>query len=681
MRSCFPATRLALAACMLASLTASSFSQANQLPSVDRRAVEVRTLNTLYSFPAPSSKEEWLARSQSLRQQILASAGLWPLPKKQALNARIFGKVERENYSVEKVYFESLPGFYVTGNLYRPLGKDGPFPAVLAPHGHWAYGRLENTELSSDQGLCINLARRGLVAFSYDMVGYNDGGHIDHYLKQGNGNRRAVSSQEREFSLWGFGTLSLQLWNSIRAVDFLESLPDVDRDRLGCTGASGGGTQTFLLSAIDARIKAAAPVNMISHSMQGGCACENTAHLRLDTNNMELAALIAPRPLLMVSATGDWTRDTLRLEYPAMQSIYKLFGAEDKVHAMQVDAPHNYNRESREAVYAWFDRWLLGRPGKEPAKEPNFSVEPLGKLLVFHNKELPAEAKTQEQLFAYLKASSEEQMQALRPRDTDGLLRFRETMGPALRHSLAAEYPQGVIAEPRFSFKPGAAEEFFIGRAKHGDRIPAKIWMPQGGGKPRAATLLVHPKGTAAFGRAGGDLVEALLKENHLVMTIDAFNTNSAQANRDTSSSYFTTYNRSDDANRVQDILTALAYLKETGQATRLNLVGLEEAGLWCLLARALAPELTRTAADVAQFDAREDSSFLRTLYIPLIKRAGDFRTALALAAPSQLLIHNTGGKFDTEWVRQTYQIAAVTDRLRTEDGKLPPLELARWLK
>ncbi|MEJ7615425.1 MAG: hypothetical protein WKF30_00290 [Pyrinomonadaceae bacterium] len=335
----------------------------------------------------------------------------------------------------------------------------------------------------------------------------------------------------------------------------------------------GGGTQTFLLSAIDARIKVAAPVNMISHSMQGGCACENTAHLRLDTNNMELAALIAPRPLLMVSATGDWTRDTLSIEHPAMQSIYKLFDAEGKVHAMQVDAPHNYNRASREVVYEWFDRWLLGRPESNPTKELNFTVEPLAKLLIFHNKELPAEAQTQEQLFAYLKASSEEQLQALRPRDQESLLRFRETMGPALRHSLAAEYPQGVIAEPRPSFKPGAAEEFFIGRAKKGDRISAKIWRPQGKGKPKAATLLVHPAGATAFQATGKDLVEALLKENHVVMTIEAFNTGSAQANRDLSSAYFTTYNRSDDANRVQDILTALAYLKEMNQATPLNLV------------------------------------------------------------------------------------------------------------
>ncbi|MEJ7615424.1 MAG: hypothetical protein WKF30_00285 [Pyrinomonadaceae bacterium] len=245
MRSCFPATRLAFAICLAASLAASSFSQANQLPRMDQRAVEVKTLNTLYSFPAPASKEEWLARSESLRQQILVSAGLWPMPKKQTLNAHIFGKVEREDYSVEKVYFESLPGFYVTGNLYRPLRKAGPFPAVLVPHGHWAYGRLENTDLSSDQGLGINLARRGLVAFSYDMVGYNDGGHIDHHLKQGNGNRRGVSSPEREFGLWGFGTLSLQLWNGIRAVDFLASLPDVDRDRLGCTGASEAARKLF----------------------------------------------------------------------------------------------------------------------------------------------------------------------------------------------------------------------------------------------------------------------------------------------------------------------------------------------------------------------------------------------------------------------------------------------------
>ena len=270
------------------------------LPEMDRRATGIRHLHLPYTFQPFLTEEAWLKRAGDLRRQIQVSAGLWPPVEKSPLKARIFGKVSKGDYSIEKVFFESYPGFYVTGNLYRPLGKKGPFPGILTPHGHWAYGRLENQSLASMPGLSINLARQGHVVFAYDMLAYNDSRQVkDH--------RRPL---DRSFSLWGIGWLGIQLWNSIRSVDFLQSLPDVDPNRLGCTGASGGGTQTFLLTAVDDRIKVSAPVNMISHYMQGGCICENQANLRLDTNNMEIAALMAPRPLLMVSASGDWTRET-----------------------------------------------------------------------------------------------------------------------------------------------------------------------------------------------------------------------------------------------------------------------------------------------------------------------------------------------------------------------------------
>ena len=161
----------------------------------------------------------------------------------------------------------------------------------------------------------------------------------------------------------------LQLWNSLRAVDFLCALPDVDPARIGCTGESGGGTQTFLLTAVDERIAVAAPVNMVSTHMQGGCLCENPPLLRIATTNVEIAALAAPRPLLLVSATGDWTCNTPRVEFPAIHAIYQLFGAGERVATVQIDAGHNYNQASREQVYPFFARWLAGEPG-EPVSEP-----------------------------------------------------------------------------------------------------------------------------------------------------------------------------------------------------------------------------------------------------------------------------------------------------------------------
>ncbi|MBM3892710.1 MAG: hypothetical protein FJ388_26630, partial [Verrucomicrobia bacterium] len=312
--------------------------------------------------------------------------GLWPAPEKCPLNGKIFGRIERDGYSVEKVYFESWPGFYVTGNLYRPLGRGkGPFPAILNPHGHWKEGRITHVELGSIPGRCIGFARAGCVAFSYDMIGYNDS--------------KTVFGPHRDFPpaggrewLWGLSLLGLQTWNSIRAVDFVLSLPDVDPNRIGCTGASGGGTQTFMLTAVDERVRVSVPAVMVSAVMQGGCLCENGPNLRQDTFNIEISALAAPRPQLLIAATGDWTRYTLTGEYPAVRSIYRLLGAEDKAEAVRFDAPHNYNQASREAAYAFFGKQFLGDNNASHFKEAPFTAEPKENLLVWHGIEKPANA-------------------------------------------------------------------------------------------------------------------------------------------------------------------------------------------------------------------------------------------------------------------------------------------------
>ncbi|MYC81737.1 MAG: hypothetical protein F4X19_06540 [Acidobacteria bacterium] len=642
------------------------------LPEMDQRATRIRHLHLPYTFQPFLTEEAWLKRAGDLRRQIEVSTGLWPPVEKSPLKARIFGKVSKGDYSIEKVFFESYPGFYVTGNLYRPVGKKGPFPGILTPHGHWAYGRLENQSLASMPGLGINLARQGHVVFAYDMLAYNDSRQVkDH--------RRPL---DRSFSLWGIDWLGIQLWNSIRSVDFLQSLSDVDSDRIGCTGASGGGTQTFLLTAVDDRVKVSAPVNMISHYMQGGCICENQANLRLDTNNMEIGALMAPRPLLMVSASGDWTRETPRVEFPAVQSVYRLLGAGHKAQTMQSMADHNYNRESREAVYAWFGRWLLGESDASQFSEKRFRLGSPSEFLVFFGRDLPESAVTEEEMLASLKDSFRRQIDDLRPRDSEGLSRFRELMSPALQHALAVGYPDpcDVMAVPVPSSKPGGSREFHIGRVGRGDRVPAALWFPRGKRRNLTATLLVHPEGKAALEAPDASWVRPLLARGHLVMSIDAFNTGAAQARRDMSDPFFTTYNRTDVSNRVQDILTAVAFLESRPEVARVNLVGVGKGGLWSLLARALAPQLHRTLVDVSNFSSGEDRAYLEHLYVPVLRRAGDFKTAAMLAPATRLLIHNTGESFNTDWFRQAYELAGKTGLLEIESDELPREQVLSWL-
>jgi dienelactone hydrolase len=236
---------------------AQSSLSAEPQPGPAAKPPAIKDLDTPREFPAIASGEQWQARAQEIREQVLVSCGLWPIPEKTPLHAHIFGKIEREGYSVEKVYFRPVPGFYLAGNLYRPLGRGrGPFPAILNPHGHWNEGRLADNKDGSVAARCISFARQGMIAFSYDMVGYNDTFFPDygkvpadrHYLSH-----RQFATNRADL-LWNVSLMGLQTWDSIRALDFLVSLPDVDRKRLACTGESGGGTQTFMLGAVEDRI-------------------------------------------------------------------------------------------------------------------------------------------------------------------------------------------------------------------------------------------------------------------------------------------------------------------------------------------------------------------------------------------------------------------------------------------
>jgi len=225
----------------------------------DRRVIQPKNLETLQSYEAPETLDEWKDRQAEMRREILVHAGLWPMPEMGPLRAEIFYKSIHEGYSVEKVMLETFPGFVLTGNLFRPFpsGGSSKFPGIICPHGHWDRGRFEDSETASVPGRGLSFARQGYVCFTYDMIGYGDNVKVFYPHRF-----RSVRD-----TLWGVTPGGLQLWNSMYAIDFMQSLPDVDPDKIGCTGASGGGTQTFMISAVDDRVRVAAPVNMISHSM------------------------------------------------------------------------------------------------------------------------------------------------------------------------------------------------------------------------------------------------------------------------------------------------------------------------------------------------------------------------------------------------------------------------------
>ena len=290
-----------------------------------------------------SDLKQWKDRAARIRRQILVGANLDPLPERTPLNAVVHKKREYAGYTVLSAAFEALPGFFIFGNVYRPSDANDSLPAILCPHGH-ATGPEGGRYQSDQQHRCATLARLGAVVFSYDMIGFGDSLFLgwNHEHQQ---------------------VLTLQTWSSIRSLDFIQSFDDVDAKRIGVTGCSGGGTQTFLLTAVDDRVQVSVPVAMVSAHFFGGCKCESGLPIHktseLETNNAEIAALAAPRPMLLVSVGRDWTRNTPLIEFPYIRNVYHLFGKKDNVeNAHFPNQQHGYQFLKRQAMYPFMVKHL-----------------------------------------------------------------------------------------------------------------------------------------------------------------------------------------------------------------------------------------------------------------------------------------------------------------------------------
>jgi dienelactone hydrolase len=569
------------------------------IPASDGRNIEIYGFKSHFRTREYSSRRDWEARKRRLREQVLSAAGLTPMPEKSPLHPRIIRRLDFDDYSIEVVLLETLPGYFLGGNLYLPAKVNEKRPAVLIPHGHWERGRLENLPVYSVPALGINLARQGYVAFAYDMAGFNDTRQTSH------------SFSSPAFALWSFHPMGLQLWNSIRALDFLESLTSVDPRRLAVTGASGGATQTIFLTAVDDRVSVSAPVNMVSAYMQGGDPCEEAPNLRIGTYNVEIAALAAPRPMLVVSSTRDWTRHTPTEEYPAIQKIYQLYGRPELVEQVQIDAEHNYNEQSRQAVYRFFAAHL--HPESTVFVERSFSLPPDEELLAYPKGDLPPGTAGLEEVAGAWRTAAWNAVQRSSPAQ----------LHDALRSVLAVEYPNEVESAQNGS-------RLLLTRNGRRDRVTG-LWRP-GGPEP---VILVNPEGSqvAARSQLGGEL----LKSGRTVLMLDLFESNPNRTRRSQYDDYFLSYNRTEHAERVQDVLTALSFVKANTKGTP-ELIGVGAAGLPVLFAAAVAPVRTALLVDLNGF-AGWDEDFEEQFFIPGIQRVGGLRTALRLVSSARIVV------------------------------------------
>ncbi|MRH99765.1 acetylxylan esterase [Kriegella sp. EG-1] len=333
--------------------------------------------------------ESWEKRRNQIKQGIINGMELNKMPRIIGkFNTIIHSKRTMDGYTVENIAIESFPGFYITGNLYKPIGDEKKYAAVLSPHGHLADKRFTHYV----QKRAAVLARMGAVVFAYDMIGYGENDQTKHKMPI---------------------ALLLQTYNSRRVLDYLISRPDVDSNRIGMTGGSGGGTQTFMLTALDDRISVAIPAVQISAHFFGGCVCESGMPVHQSanhqTNNVEIAALCAPRPMLMISDSGDWTRNTPRIEFPYVQRVYAQYNAENRVENVHLPLErHDYAYSKRAAAYNFFKHHLklpYNTPYNNGFDESYVTILSSDELKVFNDKhKRPTNALIGEQaIMEYLK--------------------------------------------------------------------------------------------------------------------------------------------------------------------------------------------------------------------------------------------------------------------------------------
>ena len=737
-----------------------------QFPDDVRRAARA-TLDGPHPFRQVASREAWEQRRQEIRLRVQVAAGLWPLPSAAELRPWIEGASDQGDYRVERAVFESLPGHFVTGNLYRPAGpsraiglRGGRRPAVLCPHGHWDDGRFHDAgepaalgeiargaerfvsgARSPLQARCVQLARMGCVVFHYDMLGYADSRQ---FVEHRDGPRAEMNGLAA--GQWGFESAAaagrlqsrfgLQTYNSLRALDFVLSLPETDPDRVLVTGASGGGTQTMMAAAIDPRIDAVFPCVMASTAMQGGCTCENACLLRIGQGNIDIAASAAPVPQGLTSAK-DWTIELETKGHPDLVRVYELANAAGNYEAhFNVHFPHNYNHVSRTQMYQFVNRHFeLGLAS--PVLERDFELLDRGTLSAWTAAHPAPHGAAQGD--AHQRAvnrwwadDSDAQVERLLDvRTAEGWQALRAVLGPALETIVGRRMPgpteaTWVVHRSR-PIGEGRLEFGMLRQRAEREALPAVVAWPPRERFRGDLVLQVHRRGKQSlFAGARGELsalAARLLASGTAVAAVDLFqqgeflaadesavddsaaddsavddsavdNATLAGRSRDDaptspadgwreSSVYHFGYNHSLFARRVHDILTAVAALRHAeGRGVRsLTVVGGEGAGPWVAAARGVAgAAIDRALVDARGFRFAQLDSPWHADFLPGAVKYGDVTGMLALSAPHPLVVRDDDPRL-RETLGGIYAAAGASAALRfcddaeTLEDSLPTAE------
>lgn len=425
------------------------------------------------AWPAPASREAFEARRAASLPLLYKSLGLDPLPRRTPLKARITGTLRRQGYRIEKLVFESRPGFPVTAHLYVPDGAAGrKLPVIVNPHGHWGYKKSEPTV----QSRLIAQALHGYLAIVVDSPGFSFEG--DRRIER----RWAGTHDDLRLILGSQNATSVYIWDLMRTLDYLATRPEADMTRVGLTGCSGGGLATLWAFAAEPRFAAAASV-VYSSSMEinpnNGCLCNHVPGALDLGDRADVLALRAPAPTLIIGAEEDveFPAKGMRLSAEKMQALWGLFGRSQDAWLRMFPGGHDYSRPMRETVMGFFDKYLRGVGDGSPVPEPDHATEPPDAPEMFVLSETPAGAATMRDIARA--------MFKRKPRDKSPSAYIRWNGG------LPAAVPPDIKT---LGGKEGWIRAVFT--SEPGLTIPVLFWPAEG--KPKAVAVLIGEKGKAA---------------------------------------------------------------------------------------------------------------------------------------------------------------------------------------
>ncbi len=699
-----------------------AFASTSLAQPPDARLGKLKTLNGHFPFHVPESKEAWDERAELLRTNILVSAGLWPEPERTPLNAVIHGRIERDGFTIEKVYFESLPGHFVTGLLFRPLDGQAATvkrPGILCPHGHG--GRMHRfsdkelqTELDSGRekfaesgqtpklARCVQLARMGCVSFMFDMLGYADSVQIPYEVAHRHKDPRPEEARPTDGSLpesWVMfsidaemrlqSIMGLQVWNASRALDFLAELPDVDSEKLGVTGNSGGGTQTIILGAIDPRVKVSFPNGMVSTSMQGGCYCENCNLLRVDSGNVELAGLMAPRPQAM-TAVNDWTRDMMTDGYPQLQQLYRMIGDTSDVMCSHFpDFPHSFNYVTRGLMYPWMNRHL-NMGVKEPIIEKDFAkiTDEEGRVWNDeHPKPTSVSPDHERDVCGWFDQQAKQGIEKWWPKSRDESESFRTSMSQAWRMilSIRQSATQSIKLADTKDIEHATASVVtgYLKNATSGAAIPITITKRERNAPTGPVVIWCRE-----IGSDSSQAIEKMLEQGITVLVPDLFaQTSGGDSKRQRLidderhfAAFTFGYNKTLFAERVADVRDVIEFAKTLGGPS-VSLVGTGDVAPVTLAAAALAGDaVKRTAVMLGDFRFSNVDAYSSADFVPGAMKYGDVDALVGLNAPRPLWLSMTRSIDDR--VKQCFAVAGSPDNLvlRKATPDLPIDEIVEFI-